>query len=152
MAVPSTKATLKSYCLRSLGSGVIDINVSDDQIDDRLDEALQYFAEYHYDGVERMYLKHKITSDDLSRATTDESTTATDTADNSVTATWLEGKGFIPVPEAVISVVSVFPFTDSATANIIRQQATQNVATAEADASTANAQQVGQSLAKASSV
>lgn len=118
MAVPSTKATLKSYCLRALGSGVIDINVSDDQIDDRLDEALQYFAEYHYDGVERMYLKHKITSDDLSRATTDASAVATDTADNSVTATWLEGKGFIPVPEAVISVVSVFPFTDSTTANM----------------------------------
>ena len=118
MAVPSTKATLKSYCLRALGSGVIDINVSDDQIDDRLDEALQYFAEYHYDGVERMYLKHKITSDDISRATTDASAVATDTADNSVTATWLEGKGFIPVPEAVISVVSVFPFTDSTTANM----------------------------------
>ena len=118
MAVPSTKATLKSYCLRALGSGVIDINVSDDQVDDRLDEALQYFAEYHYDGVERMYLKHKITSDDISRATTDASAVATDTADNSVTATWLEGKGFIPVPEAVISVVSVFPFTDSTTANM----------------------------------
>ncbi len=118
MAVPSKKATLKSYCLRALGSGVIDINVSDDQIDDRLDEALQYFAEYHYDGVERMYLKHKITSDDISRATTDASAVATDTADNSVTATWLEGKGFIPVPEAVISVVSVFPFTDSTTANM----------------------------------
>ena len=118
MAVPSTKATLKSYCLRALGSGVIDINVSDDQIDDRLDEALQYFAEYHYDGVERMYLKHKITSDDISRATTDASAVATDAADNSVTATWLEGKGFIPVPEAVISVVSVFPFTDSTTANM----------------------------------
>ena len=118
MAVPSTKATLKSYCLRALGSGVIDINVSDDQVDDRLDEALQYFAEYHYDGVERMYLKHKITSDDISRATTDASEVATDTADNSVTATWLEGKGFIPVPEAVISVVSVFPFTDSTTANM----------------------------------
>ena len=48
MAIPSTKATLKSYCLRALGHGVIDINVSDDQVDDRLDEALQYFAEYHY--------------------------------------------------------------------------------------------------------
>ena len=118
MAVPSTKATLKSYCLRALGSGVIDINVSDDQVDDRLDEALQYFAEYHYDGVERMYLKHKITSDDISRATTDASAVATDAADNSVTATWLEGKGFIPVPEAVISVVSVFPFTDSTSANM----------------------------------
>ena len=51
MAVPTTKATLKSYCLRSLGYGVIDINVSDDQADDRLDEALQYFAQYHYDGI-----------------------------------------------------------------------------------------------------
>ena len=46
MATPSTKATLKSYCLRSLGYGVIDINVSDDQADDRLDEALQYFLSY----------------------------------------------------------------------------------------------------------
>ena len=51
MAVPTTKATLKSYCLRSLGYGVIDINISDDQTDDRLDEALQYFAQYHYDGI-----------------------------------------------------------------------------------------------------
>ena len=51
MAVPTTKATLKSYCLRALGFGVIDINVSDDQADDRLDEALQYFAQYHYDGI-----------------------------------------------------------------------------------------------------
>jgi len=118
MAIPSTKATLKSYCLRALGRVVIYINVSDDQVDDRFDEALQYFAEYHYDGVERMFLKHQITSADLSRGTSDASEVATDTADNSVTATWLEGKGFIPVPDAVISVVSVFPFTDSATANM----------------------------------
>ena len=53
MATPSTKATLKTYCLRALGFGVIDINVSDDQVDDRLDEALQYFAQYHYDGIEK---------------------------------------------------------------------------------------------------
>ena len=118
MAVPSTKATLKSYCLRSLGSGVIDINVSDDQVDDRLDEALQYFAEYHYDGVERMYLKHQITSDDITRGTSDASTTATDVVDGSVTATWKEGKGYIPIPSTVLSVVNVFPFTDSATANM----------------------------------
>ena len=98
MAVPTTKATLKSYCLRSLGFGVIDINVSDDQADDRLDEALQYFAQYHYDGIERMYLKHLITSDDVTRARSDASTTATDTADSSITATWKEGKNFIPIP------------------------------------------------------
>ena len=78
MATPSTKATLKSYCLRALGYGVIDINVSDDQADDRLDEALQYFAQYHYDGIEKMYLKHLITSDEITRARSDASTTATD--------------------------------------------------------------------------
>jgi len=113
MAVPSTKATLKSYCLRALGYGVIDINVSDDQADDRLDEALQYFAQYHYDGIEKMYLKHLITSDEVTRARSDASTTATDTADNSITATWKEGKNFIPIPSSVVSVVQVFPFTDT---------------------------------------
>jgi len=113
MAVPTTKATLKSYCLRALGFGVIDINVSDDQADDRLDEALQYFAQYHYDGIEKMYLKHLITSDEVTRARSDASTTATDTADNSITATWKEGKNFIPIPSAVVSVVQVFPFTDT---------------------------------------
>ena len=60
MAIPTTRPTFKDYCLRNLGFGVIDINVSDAQIDDRIDEALQYFAQYHYDGIERMYLKHKI--------------------------------------------------------------------------------------------
>ena len=54
MAVPSTKATLKSYCLRNLGSGVIDINVSDDQVDDRVDEALQFYQEYHADAIEKV--------------------------------------------------------------------------------------------------
>ena len=113
MATPSTKATLKSYCLRALGYGVIDINVSDDQADDRLDEALQYFAQYHYDGIEKMYLKHLITSDEVTRARSDASTTATDTADSSITATWKEGKNFIPIPNSVVSVVQVFPFTDT---------------------------------------
>ena len=118
MAIPSTKATLKSYCLRTLGHGVIDINVSDDQIDDRLDEALQYFAEFHYDGVEKMFLKHQITSDDITRGKSDASTTATDALDNTITATWKEGNGFIPVPEAVISVINVFPVTNSTTSNM----------------------------------
>ena len=118
MAIPSTKATLKSYCLRALGHGVIDINVSDDQVDDRLDEALQYFAEYHYDGVERMLLKHQITSADITRGTSDASTTATDVVDSCVTATWTEGKGYIPIPEAVLSIVKVFPFSDTTTSNM----------------------------------
>ena len=115
MAVPSTKATLKSYCQRALGYGVIDINVSDDQIDDRIDEALQYFAQYHYDGIERMYLKHLITTAEVSRARSDASSSVTDTADSSVSATWKEGTNYIPVPSAVLSVVNVFPFSDTGT-------------------------------------
>ena len=118
MATPTTKATLKSYCLRNLGYGVIDINVSDDQADDRIDEALQYFSQYHYDGVERMYLKHLITTADVARARSDTSETATDTADNTVTATWKEGDNWIPMPESVLSVVQVFPLGDTATNNM----------------------------------
>ena len=67
MAIPNTRSTLKDYCLRALGKPVIDINVDEDQVEDRIDEALQYFAQYHSDGVERMYLKYKITADDLVR-------------------------------------------------------------------------------------
>ena len=113
MAVPSTKATLKSYCLRALGDGVIDINVSDDQVDDRLDEALQYFAQYHYDGIERMYLKHQITQAELDRGLENTTTSATDKIDSDITANWLEGKGFIPVPDTIVSVVNVFPLSDT---------------------------------------
>ena len=114
MAIPTTKATFKSYCLRNLGFGVIDINVSDDQADDRIDEALQYFAQYHYDGVERMYLKHLITTADVTRARSNTTVTATDKLDSTLTADWEEGKNWIPVPDTVVSVIQVFPFTNTA--------------------------------------
>ena len=115
MAVPSTKATLKEYCLRALGKPVIDINVDDDQVDDRIDEAVQYFAQYHVDGVERMYLKYLVTEADITRMTTDstESVTA-----NSVTTSWKEGANFLVVPSSVISVVNVFPLSDRANLNM----------------------------------
>ena len=111
MAIPTTKATFKSYCLRNLGFGVIDINVSDDQADDRIDEALQYFAQYHYDGVERMYLKHLITSDDVTRARSNTTVTATDKIDSTLTADWLEGKNWIHVQDKVESLIQEFPNT-----------------------------------------
>ena len=118
MASPTSKSTFKDYCLRSLGFGVIDINVSDDQVDDRIDEALQYFAQYHYDGIERMYLKHKMTQAEIDRAAENTTTTATDKVTGSITADWLEGKGFITIPEAVVSVIQVFPFDDQTTNNM----------------------------------
>ena len=118
MATPSTKATLKEHCLRTLGKPVIEINVDEDQIDDRIDDALQYFAQYHYDGVEKVYLKHKITQADIDRAATNDTTTGTDKVDNSITANWLEGKGFLPIPESVLSVVKIFSFEDKNTTNM----------------------------------
>ena len=67
MANPATREQLKQYALRTLGKPVIEINVDDDQAEDRLDEALQYFAQYHYDGVERTYLKYKVTQADVEK-------------------------------------------------------------------------------------
>ena len=115
MAVPTTKATFKEYCLRALGKPVIDINVDDDQVDDRIDEAVQYFAQYHVDGVERMYLKYLVTADDITRMTTDASESVTD---NSVTTTWKRADNFLVVPSSVISVVNVFPLSDRANLNM----------------------------------
>ena len=115
MAVPSTKASLKEYCLRALGKPVIDINVDDDQVDDRIDEAVQYFCQYHTDGVERMYLKYEVTAADITRMTTDTSESVTE---NSVTTTWKQGNNFLIVPETVISVVNVFPLSDRANLNM----------------------------------
>jgi len=119
MATPTSRSTFKEYCLRNLGKPVIEINVDDDQVEDRIDEALQYFAQYHYDGVERMYLKYQFTSADLARARADTSpTTTTDKADNSVTSDTKEGKGYIVMPEAVVSVINIFPFDDKANLNM----------------------------------
>ena len=115
MATPSTRETLKQYCLRNLGKPVIDINVDDDQVEDRIDEALQYFAQYHVDGVERMYLKYLVTADDITRMTTDASESATE---NSITTTYKRADNFLVVPSSVISVINVFPLSDRANLNM----------------------------------
>ena len=65
MANPSTRQGLIDYCLRELGDPVIEINVDPDQLEDRVDEALQYYQEFHSDATLRTYLKHEITADDV---------------------------------------------------------------------------------------
>jgi len=65
MSIPASRANLISWCLRQLGHPVISINVDDDQVEDRIDEAFQYFRDFHYDGVERWYTAHQITADDI---------------------------------------------------------------------------------------
>jgi len=96
MANPNTRETLKQYALRTLGKPVIEINVDDDQLEDRLDEALQFFAQYHYDGIRRTYLKYKLTSADKTRLSTLNASTetATDTP-SSNTTTWYEDNNLL---------------------------------------------------------
>tara|TARA_A100001015_G_scaffold143831_1_gene159629 strand:+ start:2386 stop:3135 length:750 start_codon:yes stop_codon:yes gene_type:complete len=65
MAIVNTRQKLIDYCLRNLGAPVIEINVDEDQIEDRIDEAIQFYQEYHSDAVVRMYRKHQVTSDDI---------------------------------------------------------------------------------------
>lgn len=65
MAVPTTRAQFKDYCLRKLGAPVVEINVDDDQIDDRIDEALKFYWDYHYDGSEKVYYKKQVTQTDI---------------------------------------------------------------------------------------
>jgi len=115
MATPATREQLKQYCLRTLGKPVIEINVDDDQLEDRIDEALQYFAQYHYDGIRRTYLKYQYTQTDKDRITGNSSESITK---NSVTTSWTEGNNFIVVPESVISVINIFPFSDKGNLNL----------------------------------
>ena len=120
MAEPSTRETLKQYSLRALGKPVIEINVDDDQLEDRIDEAVQYFQQYHYDGIRRTYLKYKLTAADKTRlsAINGETESATDLKDNSVSTTWYEDKNFLVVPQSIISVINIFPFSDKGNMNL----------------------------------
>jgi|TARA_B110000259_G_C14003677_1_gene397199 hypothetical protein len=68
MAKPTTRGTLQDYCLRNLGAPVIEINVDEDQIEDRTDDALQFYQEFHSDGTIREYLKHELTAADITNS------------------------------------------------------------------------------------
>ena len=122
MAQPASRSQLKDYCLRQLGAPVLEINVADEQVDDIIDDALQYFHERHFDGVLRTYLKYQVTQDDIDRGkgpgedgvlgiTT---TTATSTIDGaSMQFDWEENSNYLQVPPAVIGVEKVFHFDGS---------------------------------------
>lgn len=123
MAKPSSRQELIDYCLRRLGAPVLEINVDEDQIDDLVDDALQYFQERHFDGVERMFLKYKITQADLDRAKAKGTNgvgivTTTGTSTNisgygSITSSFYETSNFIQIPDSVIGIERVFKFDTS---------------------------------------
>jgi hypothetical protein len=88
MSQPSSRTQLKDYCLRRIGFPVIDINVDDDQLEDRIDDALYLYRTYHYDGTERCFLSYQVTPGDISNT-------------------------YITLADSIIGVTRVFPFTGS---------------------------------------
>lgn len=65
MATPRSRAEFKEYCLRKLGKPVLEINVDDDQVEDRIDEALKYYYDYHFDGSQKQYYRHVFQASDM---------------------------------------------------------------------------------------
>lgn len=94
MARPTTREELKQYCLRQLGKPVIDINVDDAQLEDRIDDALEYFRDYHFDGSEKTFLKVQITATDITNE-------------------------YVTIDEDILGVVNVFDIGDSVSTNNI---------------------------------
>jgi hypothetical protein len=92
MAIPASRADFKEYCLRKLGKPVIEINVDDDQVEDRIDEALIYFADYHFDGTEKTYYKYQVQQTDI---------------DNK----------YITLPDNIIGAVDLFPIGQALNTN-----------------------------------
>jgi hypothetical protein len=90
MSNPTSRQGLIDYCLRKLGHPVIEINVDDDQLEDRIDEALGFYREFHYDAVELVYLKHQITQADI---------------DNQ----------YLTINDAITGVTKIFPFSNRTT-------------------------------------
>ena len=111
MAEPTTKTEFKSWCKRKLGYPVIDINVDDDQLDDRVDEAIQYWNTFMQNGQQRMYLKHQLTTDDVKRSATNvtETATAKGTGASEVATSALDGSVTAAGTSVVLVDASNFP-------------------------------------------
>ena len=125
MSQPSTRSELKQYCLRQLGAPVLEINIAEEQCEDLIDDAVQFFQERHFDGVYPAFLKYKITADDVkrgrSRGGNDDNvgittTTATATIDGGTTSfSWEETSNYLQVPPEVIGVTKIFHYDGSNT-------------------------------------
>jgi len=83
MALPTNRQQFKDYCLRKLGAPVIEINVDNDQVEDRIDETLRYFWDYHFDGADKIYFKYQVQPQDITNR-------------------------YVTMPENIIGVVNLF--------------------------------------------
>jgi len=93
MSYPTSRELLKDYCLRRLGHPVIEINVDDDQVEDRIDDAFQFYREFHYDAIEKVYLQHQITANNISDK-------------------------YVTLSDAVVGVERVLPFSNKTTSGM----------------------------------
>jgi hypothetical protein len=122
MAQPSTRQELIDYCKRKLGAPVLEINVADEQIEDLVDDAIQFFQERHFDGVYPTFFKYKITQEDIGRGRSRgngsvvgiATTTATgNIVGTATTFTYEENSNYLIVPPNVIGVNKLFLFNDT---------------------------------------
>jgi hypothetical protein len=118
MAQPSSREELKEYCLKQLGKPVLEINVDDDQIDNLIDDAIQYFHERHYDGIDRVFLKHRLTP--ATKTTLSESgpvgsatTSPTVVGAGLTSLTYVEGVNYLPLPDSIIGVNNILKINSS---------------------------------------
>ena len=124
MAKPASRSQFINYCKRQLGAPVLEINVAEEQVEDIVDDAIQYFQERHFDGVAATFLKYKVTEDDIDRGKGPGQTGVTGITTTSATTTingteiefdWEENSNYLQIPPAVIGVNKVFHFDGSNT-------------------------------------
>ena len=123
MAQPTNRQELVDYCLRQLGAPVLEVNVAEEQIDDLVDDAIQYFQERHFDGVQKVYLKYEITQDDIDRGKAKPGDPSVGIASTSVTTnivgtattfTYYENSNSLQVPSDIIGINKVFQYSATA--------------------------------------
>ena len=108
MAKPASRQQLIDYCLRKLGAPVLEINIAEEQLDDLVDDALQYFNERHFDGVEKMFLKYKLTEEDINRGRGKSSVEVTTVTTGIGSFNWEEHGNYIPVPDTILGIERIF--------------------------------------------
>ena len=128
MAQPTSRSELINYCKRQLGAPVLEINVASEQIDDLVDDAIQYFQERHFDGVGQVFLKYQLTQADIDRGRAPNNSTVgiattTATADivgTATTFTYQESSNFLQIPPSVIGITKIYHFdgTNTSTNNM----------------------------------
>lgn len=111
MAQIRSREALRQYCFRALGEPVIEVNIADEQVEDRLDDALRFFSEYHFDGVEKVYLKYQVTQQDITNGYIEmkADNTGFNSADRSQNS--VETGEDVLLENLITSVTRIFPFT-----------------------------------------